>query len=108
VPDKRHDSLGSHFSAHPRGDGSTAETPAPTVEEPCTGCGQETAIGSVFFSDRREVAVADGTRVFLCSECQSKAHLARKGQPLTDDDLRTLAGNGGMIGVGFLGGGGGF
>jgi hypothetical protein len=108
MPDKRHDSLRSHFSGHPRGDGSTAETPIATVEEACMGCGQETAIGSVFFSDRREVHVADGTRVFLCSECQSKAHLARKGKPLTDDDLRTIAGNGSMIGVGFLGGGGGF
>jgi pyruvate/2-oxoacid:ferredoxin oxidoreductase beta subunit len=108
VPDKRHDSLWSHFSGHPRGDVSTAETPIATVEEACMGCGQETAVGSIFFSDRREVQIANGTRVYLCSECQSKAHLARKGQPLTDDDLRTIAGNGAMIGVGFLGGGAAF
>jgi hypothetical protein len=40
------------------------------------------------------------------------AHRARKGQPLTDDELRTIAKNGLVIGAGFLGGhgagGGGF
>ena len=107
MPDKRHDSLGSHFSAHPRGDGSTAETPAPTVEEPCTGCGQETAIGSTFFSDRRETDISDGTRVYMCSDCQAMAHRARKGQPMTDEELRTMAKNGFMVGAGFASGGGG-
>jgi hypothetical protein len=71
------------------------------------GCGQETAAGSVFFSDRREIAISGGTRAFMCSECQERAHLARKGEPLTDEDLRTIAKNGGMIGAGFLGGHGG-
>ena len=75
------------------------------VEEPCVGCGQETAAGSVFFSDRRDIARSDGARVYLCSECQSKAHRARKGEPLSDEDLQIIANNGMMIGVGFLGGG---
>ena len=104
--DKLNDSLRSHFSGHPGGDGNTAETHISTADEPCMGCGQETAAGSIFFSDRREVDVADAKRVFLCSECQSKAHMARKGQPLTDDDLRTMARNGVMTASGFFGGGG--
>lgn len=37
--------------------------------EPCLICGEETAVGSVFFSDRREAVLPDGTRGFLCSEC---------------------------------------
>jgi hypothetical protein len=39
-------------------------------EEPCLRCGEETAIGSVFFSDRREGRAPNGPRVFLCSECR--------------------------------------
>lgn len=103
---KRNDSHRSLFSRLRRGEGRAAEIPTSSAQEPCVGCGQETAIGSVFFSDRREVAISDGTRTFLCSECQARAHLARKGEPLTDEDLRTIAKNGGMIGAGFLGGGG--
>jgi hypothetical protein len=38
-------------------------------EEPCLRCGEETAIGSVFFSDRREAKAPDGARFFVCSEC---------------------------------------
>lgn len=107
VLDKRHGSLRSLVSHLRRGEGRTAEIPTSSAEESCLGCGQETAIGSVFFSDRRKVAVSDGTRAFLCSECQARAHLARKGEPLTDEDLRTIAKNGGVIGAGFLGGHGG-
>ena len=84
------------------------EAPPPsTAEEPCVGCGEETVAGSVFFSDRRAIDRSDGVRVYLCSDCQSKAHRARKGEPLSDEALRTIAENGMMVGVGFLGGGGG-
>ena len=38
-------------------------------EEPCRVCGEETAIGSVFFSDRREGKAPDGTKIYVCSEC---------------------------------------
>jgi hypothetical protein len=41
-------------------------------EEPCLKCGEETAIGSVFFSDRREGTAPDGSRYFLCSECRKR------------------------------------
>ena len=80
-----------------------AAVPASAAEEPCAGCGEETAVGSVFFSDRRQTG--SGPRVFLCSECQGKAHRERKGLPLGDADLRIIAGNGMMIGAGFLSGG---
>jgi hypothetical protein len=107
VLDKRHDSQRSLVSRVLHGDKGTTESPTSTAEEPCMSCGQETAAGTVFFSDRREINIPDGARVFLCSECQAKAHLARKGEPLSDEDLRTIAKNGGVIGAGFLGGHGG-
>jgi len=81
--------------------------PASNAQEPCVGCGEETAVGSVFFSDRRAIDRSDGVRVFLCSECQAAAHHARKGEPLSEEDLQIIAGNGLMIGAGLLGGGGG-
>ena len=84
----------------------TAEIPPSTAEEPCAGCGEETAVGSIFFSDRRSTSSGDGPRVYLCSECQAKAHHARKGEPLTDEDLRTIAKNGTVVGISFLTSGG--
>jgi hypothetical protein len=32
------------------------------MNEPCAVCGEETAIGSAFFSDRHTVEKSDGTR----------------------------------------------
>jgi hypothetical protein len=50
-------------------------------DEPCVVCGEETAVGSVFFSDRREAQLPDGTRGFVCSECirQIRAHGHHEG-----------------------------
>jgi hypothetical protein len=84
-----------------------AEIPVSNADEPCIGCGEETTVGSVFYSDRRSITRSDGATVFLCSDCQARAHHARKGEPLTDADLRTIADNGFMIGAGFVSGGSG-
>ena len=94
--------LASYFRRAPK----AAEVVA-SAENPCLGCGQETAIGSAFYSDRREANRSDGVRVFLCSDCQAAAHRARKGAPLSEEDLQTIANNGFMIGAGFIGGGSG-
>jgi hypothetical protein len=107
VPGKGNDSHRSLVSRLQQGLGRTAEIPTSTSEEPCAGCGEETAAGSMFFSDRREVEISGGTRTFLCSDCQASAHLARKGEHLSDEDLRTIAKNGFVVGAGFLGGHGG-
>jgi hypothetical protein len=37
--------------------------------EPCLSCGEETAVGSVFFSDRYEGVGPDGKEFFVCAEC---------------------------------------
>lgn len=84
----------------------TADRIASNAKEPCAGCGEETATGSVFYSDRRETTRTGGARAFLCSDCVGSAHAARKGEPLSDEDLRIIADNGLMVGVGLLGGGG--
>ncbi len=105
---KRKDPSRTIGSEVPGNEATAAEMVGRNVEEPCRVCGEETAVGSVFYSDRREIEASDGTRVYLCSECQALAHRARKGRPLSAEDLRTIADNGMMIGVGFLGGGGGF
>jgi hypothetical protein len=85
--------------------GAAVGVPASGAQEPCLGCGEETAVGSIFYSDRRSVARAEGTTSYLCSECQVRAHRARKGQPLSDENILIIADNGMMIGAGFLTGG---
>lgn len=44
--------------------------------EPCLECGEETAVGSYFFSDRDEVELPNGTRGYLCSECANRIRTA--------------------------------
>jgi hypothetical protein len=41
-------------------------------QEPCRSCGEETAIGSVFFFDRQAVGSPDGPRAYLCSACVAR------------------------------------
>ena len=94
-----------------RGQPSDPQAPMPgaaaATDEPCMSCGEPTAAGTYFFSDRHDVLLADGTKVFLCADCQAQAHRARIGEPLSDEDIRIIAGNGGLIGAGLLSGGGG-
>ncbi len=56
-------------------------------EEPCVSCGEETAIGSVFFSDRREALSPEGTRYFVCSECLKRVTHGDHYVDLDDPDL---------------------
>ena len=65
-------------------------------EEPCVGCGEETAIGSVFFSDRHVIGGPDEPRAFLCSACVARIRAAGHHGVLTDvGSIAVLA----MIGV---------
>ena len=58
-----------------------------TSAEPCLSCGEETAIGSCFFSDRHRVDLEAGAIRYLCAECVKRARLvamgARDGQMLS-------------------------
>jgi hypothetical protein len=77
------------------------------MNEPCVVCGEETAIGSVFFSDRHTVEKSDGTRTYLCGLCNARVRSAgkgKKGKPLTDEELRSLVENGSLAAIAWSGG----
>jgi hypothetical protein len=59
-------------------DRASAAEGASSAKEPCIGCGEETAVGSVFFSDRYAVEHSDGTRTYLCTLCYARIRALRK------------------------------
>jgi len=73
----------------------TKETPtaSPKAQEPCFSCGEETAVGSVFYSDRRVIDQTDGTRTYLCSLCAERLAARHHKGRLTDDEIRRMANN---------------
>ena len=64
-----------------------------TAKEPCRVCGEETAVGSVFFSDRRSVDRAGGTVDYLCSLCDARLAAAHHRERLTEEEIRRIANN---------------
>ena len=54
-------------------------------EEPCLKCGEETAVGSFFYSDRRAAQLPDGPPGFLCSECVRRIRAAGHHEAMTDE-----------------------
>jgi hypothetical protein len=69
--------------------------------EPCLSCGEGTAVGSVFFSDRSTIDLGDGQLAFLCGLCDSRIRASRKGKPLTDEEVRNVVNNGTTIALGW-------
>jgi hypothetical protein len=82
------------------------EVQASDKAEPCAGCGEETVVGSVLFGTRHSFDSADGGKTFLCDECYARVHAAKGGRAPTEEDVRVIAENGGLIGAGFFQGGG--
>ena len=74
-------------------------------KESCVVCGEETAVGSVFYSDRWTVSRADGSTAHLCSLCGAGVGSSAKGKRLTDDELRSLVANGSVAAVTWVDGG---
>ncbi len=64
-----------------------AAVAACSVREPCVTCGEETAVGSVFFSDRLKVAQRGGIDAFLCGLCDERIRSSRKGRRMTDAEV---------------------
>jgi hypothetical protein len=60
-------------------------------EEPCLACGEETAVGSVFFSDRHPAESKDGTHGYLCSECVQR--IRAKGHHVGMSEGRLVEGS---------------
>jgi hypothetical protein len=79
---------------------------APDTSERCRVCGEATMVGSVLYPDRVVVVQPDGSRAFLCAECDARARRAAMDRPPADADLDTIADNGVMVGANLLGGGG--
>jgi hypothetical protein len=75
-------------------------------EEACISCGEQTGIGSVFYSDRRVIPGEDDAPVYLCSLCDARIRAARHGRRMTDTEARSLVENGSMAGITWSGGGG--
>jgi len=71
--------------------------PSSAAQEPCVSCGEETAAGSIFFSDRHTVELADSRRSYLCSLCDARIRASKRGTRLTDDEVRQLVQNGNAI-----------
>ncbi len=79
---------------------------APTsAREPCVGCGEETAVGSVFFSDRFAVPGKDGAPSYLCSICDARVRSSRKGRRLTDEEVANAVRNGSAAAIAWSSGG---
>ena len=56
-----------------------------SVREPCVVCGEDTAVGSVFYSDR----LIDRTHTparYMCSLCVQRAKGSREVHEMTDEE----------------------
>lgn len=60
----------------------------PQPVEVCEVCGDETAAGSVLFSDRRVIAHRDGARTYVCASCEARILAGKRGTRLSDDELQ--------------------
>jgi hypothetical protein len=72
-------------------------------QEPCLVCGEETAVGSIYYSDRHEAEGADGKKFFLCSECLARGRSRATGEHMTEREVVQAV----MAGVQMVSGGGG-
>jgi hypothetical protein len=67
--------------------------------ETCTGCGEPTSVGSVFYSDRHVFRRSDGTDAFLCPSCDARIRATRSGRRLSDDEVGNLVDNASAAGI---------
>ena len=65
--------------------------------EPCLACGEETAAGSVFYSDRRTIERRNESPTYLCVLCDARLRATRRGRQLTDDEVHTLVQSGSLL-----------
>jgi len=61
-------------------------TGAMSVREPCADCGEDTAVGSVFYSDRTMLKSADGLRTYRCALCEARRRGSSHKPRSTDED----------------------
>ena len=85
--------------------GDQTSTPATSAEERCIACGEETAVGSVFFSDRHTIAHEDGAKTYLCTLCDARIRSSRRGRRLTDAEVQRIVETGSMAAIAWSSGG---
>jgi len=67
--------------------------------EPCFTCGEETAAGSVFYSDRYVLGSIATDRRFLCSLCAREAAARRRPHRMSEAEARAFIQNGSIAGL---------
>jgi uncharacterized protein YlaI len=68
--------------------------------EPCAVCGEDTSLGRPMFEARRGTQRRNGTRVFLCSDCQARTDPERRHQ-FSEEERRRLDEHAGLFGIAF-------
>jgi hypothetical protein len=63
------------------------------LHEPCASCGEETAVGSVFFSDRMRIPGGGQPDAFLCGSCRARIRASHKPVRLTANDVDAFTRN---------------
>ena len=76
-----------------------------SLREPCARCGEETASGSFFYSDRHTITHANGRRSFLCEPCDTLIRSSHHSGSMTDDEVRSYVENGSSAGIAWGNGG---
>ena len=78
------------------------------TQEPCAICGEETAAGSAFYSDRRATELPNGEAAWICPSCAQRRVRSGRGSPVTEDEAQRLTDNlsAGVMGWPSYGGGG--
>jgi hypothetical protein len=67
--------------------------PASSAQEPCASCGEGTAVGSVFFSDRLTLRRQGHPDAFLCGLCNARIRSSYRKPQLTAEELDALTRN---------------
>jgi len=75
------------------------QSPSGSVQEPCASCGEETAVGSVFFSDRLALPRPGLTDVFFCSLCQERIRGSHKPSRWTPEDVASFIRNASALNI---------
>jgi hypothetical protein len=73
------------------------------ANEPCISCGEDTAIGTIFYSDRLMLDDGAGRSVPLCTLCDSRIRTSQRGPAMTAEQILQLVKNGSMGGVAWSG-----
>jgi len=87
--------LAGRLSQFARGAGRFGRRPEPvsSAREPCAGCGEETAVGSIFFSDRLTIPRQGRSPDFVCTLCESRIRAAHAPQQMSREDVAMFVRN---------------